>query len=169
MSERPYRHRVIGSAQQLPFQEAAFDLVSALDVLEHLDDDAAAAHDVWRVLKPGGTAVVFVPAYAFLWRKNDEFSHHRRRYTRATLATLLQGAGFELAEIGYFNTLLFFPQVIASLIERAVPSLIQNMERPQEETLMNRLLERTFALEVSLLKRTPLPFGASVYCLAHKS
>src|SRR5712691_3232824 len=74
-----------GEAESLPFEDASFDLVTGLDVVEHLDDDIAGLSEMRRVLRPEGRAVLFVPAFMFLWGVQDDISHHRRRYTRAEL------------------------------------------------------------------------------------
>ena len=70
-----------GAAESLPFADASFDLVTGLDVVEHLDDDIAGLSEMRRVLRPDGRAVLFVPAFMFLWGVQDDISHHRRRYT----------------------------------------------------------------------------------------
>ncbi|HZG53808.1 MAG TPA: class I SAM-dependent methyltransferase, partial [Pyrinomonadaceae bacterium] len=70
----------LGAAEQLPYADASFDLVTALDVVEHLDDDAAGLREMRRVLRPGGRALLFVPAFMWLWGVQDDVSHHRRRY-----------------------------------------------------------------------------------------
>src|SRR5689334_14974610 len=80
-----------------------------LDILEHLDDDEAAARELVRVCKPGGHVVAYVPAFAFLWGYNDDYSHHKRRYVKRELSALLARAGLGIEESGYFNATLFLP------------------------------------------------------------
>ena len=95
-----------GDATRLPLAAGSLDLVVAFDVLEHLDDDKAAAHGVYTALRPGGTFVVAVPADPRLWSAHDEAVGHVRRYTRQTLGDLLAGAGFELEPMRSWNVLL---------------------------------------------------------------
>lgn len=93
-------------ATRLPLAPASLDLVVAFDVLEHLDDDKAAAAGVYEALKPGGTFLVAVPADPRLWSAHDDAVGHVRRYTRQTLGDLLTGAGFELEPMKSWNVLL---------------------------------------------------------------
>lgn len=166
--DRPYRHRVVGSAERLPFADRCFDLVSALDVLEHLDDDLAAASELHRVLTPSGAAVVFVPAFQALWGQNDVMSHHRRRYTKETLSRVLTAAGFDLEYLGYFNLLLFLPTLLVRKLERFMPGTAQRLEYQERPSLLNSLLTAVFRAEIPVLKRASLPLGTSVCCLARK-
>ncbi|MFX0537647.1 class I SAM-dependent methyltransferase [Ornithinimicrobium sp. Y1847] len=85
-----------GDATRLPVAGASLDLVIALDVLEHLEDDGAAAREIYRVLRPGGALVVTVPVDMRLWSAHDEAVGHVRRYTEAELVALLTGAGFQV-------------------------------------------------------------------------
>jgi len=80
-----------GAAESLPFEDASFDLVTGLDVVEHLDDDIVGLSEMRRVLRPDGRAVLFVPAFMFLWGVQDDISHHRRRYTLPELKQGLEG------------------------------------------------------------------------------
>ena len=166
--DRPYTHRVVGSAEVLPFADESFDVVAALDVLEHLDDDVAGAREGLRVLKPGGTAVVFVPAFNALWGENDEFSHHRRRYTKQSLARTLDAAGFERGPLGYFNLTLFLPTLAVRLAQRVLPKAAGKLEYAEGPSLTNEILTRIFRLEVPLLRRMPLPLGTSAFCIARR-
>src|SRR5438270_1622169 len=82
-----------GAAETLPFEDASFDLVTGLDVVEHLDDDIAGLAEMRRVLRPDGRALLFVPAFMFLWGVQDDISHHRRRYTIPELKKRLRESG----------------------------------------------------------------------------
>ena len=97
---------VRADATRLPIASASLDLVVAFDVLEHLDDDKAAATGIFEALRPGGHFLVAVPADPRLWSAHDDAVGHVRRYTRQTLSELLSGAGFELGPMVSWNVLL---------------------------------------------------------------
>ena len=93
-------------AMRLPVGPRELDLVVAFDVLEHLDDDAAAARSVFETLRPGGSFLVAVPADPRLWSAHDEAVGHVRRYTRQTLTEVLDTAGFDVQRMRSWNVLL---------------------------------------------------------------
>ena len=93
-------------ATKLPLADDSVDLVMAFDLLEHLADDDAAVAEVHRVLKPGGTYLVAVPADPRLWSSHDEAVDHVRRYTRDGLLSLLERGGFEIKDVRSWNVLL---------------------------------------------------------------
>ncbi|WP_076259019.1 class I SAM-dependent methyltransferase [Intrasporangium flavum] len=95
-----------GDATNLPLADASLDLVVAFDVLEHLQDDDAAVAEVRRILRPGGTYLVAVPADPRLWSSHDVAVDHVRRYTREGLLELLDRGGFEVADVRSWNVLL---------------------------------------------------------------
>ena len=66
----------------LPFQANSFDIVCAMDVIEHIEDDAGAVRELLRICKPEGLIVLTVPAYQWLWSIHDDINEHKRRYTR---------------------------------------------------------------------------------------
>jgi SAM-dependent methyltransferase len=159
--------QLVPPGARLPFADGAFDLVTALDVIEHIDDDVAALGELRRVLRPGGRLLVAVPAFTFLWGRQDEVSHHRRRYTRATLARALAQAGFAVVRESYFNTLLFPPIAAVRLGRR----LLRRPGRRQSDfelgpARLNGLLGAVFGAEAALVARTDLPFGVSLLALA---
>lgn len=92
--------------EALPFGDGRFDLLLACDVLEHVDDDVGALRELRRVAAPGGTLVLTVPAYQWLWTDHDVQLHHRRRYTLPTLRSRVTEAGWAPVVATYFNTLL---------------------------------------------------------------
>ena len=77
----------------LPFADASFDLVCALDIVEHVDDDAAALAELSRVARPGATVLLSVPLHPELWNAFDDFVGHRRRYRPESLTGLLDRHG----------------------------------------------------------------------------
>ena len=93
-----------GDALRLPFPDATFDRVVASEVLEHIPDDAAAAAELARVLRPGGTLAVTVPSWLpeqVCWKLSDEYhapivpGGHVRIYTKAAAQARLVGAWLE--------------------------------------------------------------------------
>jgi len=93
-------------AHRLPLRTDSMGVVTALDVLEHLEDDEQAARELRRVLRPDGVLVVAVPADPALWSAHDDAVGHLRRYTEESLRTLLAGAGFEIERLWSWNVLL---------------------------------------------------------------
>ncbi len=95
-----------GDATRLPLAGESLDLVVAYDVLEHIEDDGAAAKGVFQLLKPGGLFLVAVPCDMKLWSAHDVAVNHVRRYSRAGLLGLLTGAGFEIEDTRSWMVLL---------------------------------------------------------------
>lgn len=93
-------------ARELPARSQSFGLVTAFDVLEHIDQDYLAAAEIARVLQPGGTALIAVPCDMALWSAHDDAVGHVRRYSRAELASLIEKAGLTVEKIWSWNVLL---------------------------------------------------------------
>lgn len=157
----------LGEAEQLPYDDQSFDLITALDVVEHLDDDRAGLRELHRVLRSDGRALLFVPAFMFLWGVQDDISHHRRRYTLAQLREVVTKAGFEVERASYVNITFFFPILLGRVLMRITGF------RPQSENnltigFMNGFLGKIFGAEASLLRFSDLPFGVSAVCVARR-
>jgi methionine biosynthesis protein MetW len=105
------------ATQGLAYEDASFDVVTALDVIEHNEDDAAILREMVRVLKPGGHAVVTVPAFMWLWSHNDDINAHIRRYTAPELRDKLEAAGFQVQRTTY-NNFFVFPLAAAMILAR---------------------------------------------------
>ncbi|MGH9963022.1 MAG: class I SAM-dependent methyltransferase, partial [Pyrinomonadaceae bacterium] len=88
----------------MPFASGQFDLIIALDVIEHIDDDVGSLATLNELLAPAGYLLLTVPAFPFLWSIHDEEHHHKRRYVAPTLRGVVERAGFELRHLTYYNT-----------------------------------------------------------------
>ena len=156
-----------GEAEHLPYEDCTFDLVTGLDVVEHLDDDIAGLREMRRVLRTGGRALLFVPAFKFLWGVQDDISHHRRRYTLKGLKRVVCEAGFEVERATYANITFFAPILLGRLLMRATGF------RPASENninvgALNGLLGRILGAESSILHHVNLPLGVSAICVARR-
>ena len=87
-------------------------------MIEHLEDDLAALRELRRVVAPGGALLVTVPAYQWLWSGHDEINHHRRRYTRRSLETVAERAGWRQVRTTYFNSLLLPVAILLRVLDR---------------------------------------------------
>ena len=145
----------------------AFDLVAAFDVVEHVEDDAAAVAALAGRLKPGGFLVTTVPAYAWLWSDHDAQHHHKRRYARAAYRRLFEAAGLTVRRATYFNTVLF-PPIAAVRGAKTLARLRGGDEEALPPAPVNRLLHTLFAAEAGLLRVADLPFGVSILLVAQR-
>ena len=158
-------------ADSLPFEKETFDLVTALDVVEHIDDDLGALREMRRVLKPGGLLLLTVPAYRFLWGRQDDINLHKRRYVAGELRGRLRCAGFDVQRLTYMNAMLL-PAIAAIRLVRHVlpepPKLESDFAFPAPQPL-NVVLSAIFGSERHVLTRFNIPFGVSIMALARRS
>lgn len=167
---RGLTHVSQSAADSLPFDSETFDLVTALDVIEHIDDDIGVLREMRRVLKPGGRLLVTVPAYRFLWGRQDEINLHKRRYVARELRNRLQTADFEMQRLTYINAVLFPAIAGIRLIRHVLPEprdLQSDFAFPAPKPL-NSLLSGVFGAERFLLGRFDIPFGVSIMALAKR-
>jgi SAM-dependent methyltransferase len=153
-----------GSVMALPFERDSFDLAVSLDVIEHLDDDLGALGELRRVVAPGGSLLLTVPAYPWLWSGHDEINHHRRRYTRRSLQSVAERAGWQQVRTTYFNALLLPVAIVLRVLDRLSTRTTESsldLWVPPEP--LNWLLERPLALEAALIGRGGrIPAGLSL-------
>lgn len=153
-----------GDVQALPFEDARFGLVCATDVLEHVDDDAAALAEMRRVAAPGAALLLTVPAYRWLWSAEDERLEHRRRYTLAGLRGLAAANGWGPAFGTYFNLVLLPPIALARKFPR------RGGGRPELErtpAFLNEPLSWPMRLEAGAIRwglRLPAGVSAGLVC-----
>ena len=158
----------LGAGEALPYEDGTFDLVTAFDVVEHMDDDLAGLSEMQRVLRPGGRALLFVPTFMFLWGLQDDVSHHRRRYRLPELRRVLQRAGFEIERTTYANITFFLPILVMRKLMR-LTGVKTESENNINVSALNGVLGSMLGAESWLLRYMNLPFGVSGLCVAKKT
>jgi SAM-dependent methyltransferase len=144
---------VMGGIDAMPFDDDSFDLITCLDVLEHIEDDRGALRELRRVARPGGVLLATVPAYPLLWSSHDELNKHYRRYTRPVLLERAVEAGWRPLRTTHFNALLLPVAAAWRLGER-----LRTSETPPTSELqrtpaaLNWLLEQPLRAEAALLR-----------------
>lgn len=153
----------------MPLRAESVGTVIARDVLEHIEDDAAALRDCHWVLGQSGHLLLTVPAWPSLWSVRDEEAGHQRRYTRARLSAVIEGAGFDLLEMRGYQFLLL-PALAAS---RAAARLLGDRVLEREERVSGplcQILSAINSMEARLGRSrwTCPPTGSSLCAVARK-
>ena len=156
-----------GLAEELPFEDETFDLVTALDVVEHLDDDVAGLKEMHRILKKDGKTLIFVPAFMWLWGVQDDISNHRIRYTRKEIVERLEKAGFEIERATYAN-ITFFAPILAGRVIMKITGIKPESENNVNVSALNGFFGKIFSSEKYWLKKANFPFGVSIVIVAKK-
>jgi len=160
-----------GDACQLSLPDNTFDLVTALDVLEHCEDDVGVLAEIYRVLTPGGFCCLTVPALMILWSNLDRVGHHLRRYTTRELHAKASKVGFQMHKLSYANTWLFPAILVMRLLQRLVQtpdSGASQLDFTMPSQWVNRLLTAIFASEARWLAVANLPIGSSAVAVLQK-
>jgi len=160
------------------WRQNRFDLMTFLDVIEHVDDDTVFLQNHVSHLQDGGLVMITVPALMLLWSDHDVLNHHRRRYTARQLREVVMRAGLVPERITYFNSFLF--PVIAAIrlamqLKNYVHTRLGGIHRQPLRTdfernipAVNGLLKNIFASERFILRRAAFPIGTSLLCVARK-
>jgi SAM-dependent methyltransferase len=177
--QRGYDAR-LAEAEDMPFEDRSFGLVTALDVIEHCENDLQILRECYRVCTDDGLIAITVPAFQWLWTNNDVINDHKRRYSKSELRAKVTEAGFTVKRLTY-NNFFIFPLAAALLVARrrserepelATPSTDEEAYQVEMEPTswpVNALLTAVGWLEASILRLTDLPLGTSLICIAHKT
>lgn len=157
-----------GDFIDLSSQAGEFDVVLALDAVEHFESEQEVLNAMFKNTRPGGVVIMTVPSYSWLWSSHDEENHHFRRYSRQRLRSALQEAGFAVERVGYVFAALLLPKAIIALIEqrRARPVEISATPSPGWNSVARSYFWAETALALRL--RNFLPFGTSVIAVARR-
>ena len=171
VKQRGFARIAVGSATDLPYDDATFDVVTAFGVIEHVEHDDRMLAEMLRVTRPGGHALVLTSAHRWLWSVHDERLHHVRRYQRSELGQRFVRAGWSIEQLTYVNAGLLPPIAAVRLLQRLLPAGKSDQHRGMSGFAMppgpiNRALARLLALEGSFLRRMDLPMGVGLLCRA---
>ena len=157
-----------GLAETLPYLDESFDLTTALDVVEHLDDDIAGLKEMYRVTNRGGYSLIFVPAFMWLWGVQDNVSNHRIRYTKKQIVERLEKTGFTIERATFANWTFFAP-ILAGRILMKITGLKPESENNINVSALNPVFGKLFASERFWLRNFNFPFGVSIVIVAKKN
>jgi ubiquinone/menaquinone biosynthesis C-methylase UbiE len=149
-------------SEHLPLADGQVNFLTSMDVVEHLDDDLVALKEYARVVAPGGTVLLTVPAYQWMWSEHDVRACHRRRYTAARLARTAEAAGITVLRTTYYHSFL----LPAAVILRKSP--LRRLVRVTDEqtSYLHPAVNRIFALiarcEGWVASHVRIPFGLSI-------
>lgn len=157
-----------GLAETLPYPDESFDITTALDVIEHLDDDVAGLREMHRVTKTGGYSLFFVPAFMWLWGVQDDISNHRIRYTKKQIVERIEKAGFTVERATYAN-FTFFAPILGGRVFMKLTGIKPESENNLNVSALNGIFGKIFSAERFWLKNLNFPFGVSIVVVAKKN
>ncbi len=151
-------------------KDGAVQALTALDLLEHIEDDGAAVREFARVLAPGGVLLITVPACPFLWSEHDEALNHVRRYRASRLRRLLDEAGLEILRLSPLIATLLLPIALLRLLQRLRGKKGEEAKTAfiEPPAFINTALIWLLRLEAKWLVRFNFPVGVSLVAVARK-
>lgn len=147
-----------------------YDMVFALDIIEHIEDDKTAMDNIYKSVKHGGHAIITVPAFQWLWSQNDINNMHQRRYLLKQLSNLAKGSGFTVEYESYYNFWLFFPVAVIRFLTKIFKTDKHSaIEYGSGEGVLNDFLFKCFFSEsIRISNHKAFPFGVSIIMLISK-
>ena len=154
--------------RRLPY-DREFDLIGVFDVLEHLDDDERALRETYRSTNVGGGLIVTVPQHRFLWSALDEYSHHRRRYTRRQMVETIERAGYVVERATSFMTLPLPAHLVSRVRKRSLATLNPAAEM-RLNPVVNSILGAMCGVErTAIAAGVSFPVGGSLLVVARRT
>jgi len=165
--KRGIKDAILGDAINTKLDSESIDVVCALDIIEHLDDDLGFLKEVYRILKPGGKLILTFPAFNFLWCVDDEIAHHKRRYTTQSFKKLVKNTKFKFDKLSYRYFFIFLPSVFMFFFQKLKKDKVGSLSMSPK--FLNKFLVKIGVFENSLTtKGVSLPFGVSIFASLEK-
>ncbi len=165
--KRNLKNVYLGTLNEIELERNTFDLITAFDVLEHIEDEISVLKEMKNLLKDDGRILVTVPAFQFLWGIHDEVTHHKRRYIKPSLKNVIEKSGLKVERISYFNFFLFPIAVLKRFTAKLFNSNSANdLEIPTP--ILNSILKNIFETEKNILPKINFPFGLSLIAVLKK-
>lgn len=158
------------TVEEIPFRDNTFDIVTSIDVIYHraVADDMKALGEMFRVLKPGGSLIIRVPAHRELYSSHDKYVQTARRYTEAELADKLGRSCFRVRQSSYCQASLFLPALVKARLE-SMRGAEAHSTIGAPGSFVNSVLTSILRAENRLLERGwKLPAGIGVFAIATK-
>lgn len=164
-----YAQVIQASAEAVTIPSSSYDLVLCADLLEHGNDERMMS-EISRVLRPGGFAIITVPAHRILWNWNDLYGHHKRRYSRKQLERLFSAYPMKISWIRHWNAVFFFPVLFVALFQRILspPDRLAN-NLSMVPSFFNARALSFLRIENALIHKISLPFGVSYVSILQKT
>jgi SAM-dependent methyltransferase len=157
-----------GSLLDLPIRTDSAAVVTALDVLEHIDDDVRGMSELCRIVRPHGWVFLLVPAFQALWSDWDDSLGHKRRYTKSALLRVARTSPFRIHHCVYINSAAFLPILAYRAVRtRLSGSFGGRLEDSVPSRAVNSLLHSLFVVPACWAWFSP-PFGVSLFCILQK-
>ena len=156
-----------GNILNIPFKNESFTAIFALDIIEHLDNDIIALHELRRVLKKNGFCFFSVPAFSFLWSEHDVILGHKRRYRLQELEKKIKNSNYFILKKGYFVSFVFPIAFIYRLLTKKKHTKKKKINYKIPKSV-NQILFLIMKVESILVKKLRLPFGLSIFCITKK-
>src|SRR5260370_7790443 len=162
---RGHKRLYLADADKLPFADYCFALVTAIGVIEHLDNDEIFLNEVARVLRPEAYVVMLTSSFPWLWSMHDVANEHRRRYYLSEIERLFAASHFQIVRLSHMNFFAFPFLAVTLMLHRLIYGLSpEHSQRilPVPPKPVNFILTEALALEASLMKWVRLPWGVSI-------
>jgi ubiquinone/menaquinone biosynthesis C-methylase UbiE len=164
-SLRGHNRLVLGDALHAPFPPAYFDVITAIGLIEHLEEDDLFLHEIRRLLKPNGIFIMLTSSFPYLWSMHDTANEHKRRYYLRQFNRKMNDIGFATIRLSHINFLLFPAIAPMLLLHRLIYGITSDHpERilPKTSRTVNLILTSFLRLESTLMRCVRLPWGISM-------